>query len=143
MPTTLRWIVSSSASAFHAAEAIARGLPLADAALAAALAEPAANLAAVVAASEIPADVFWSHVTPLAAGVHNNRELASLALTKTIGRGARLEGLVDVFAAAFTGLENAYDAAMPGSLDDLELRSGPCANNGMPAVRGYSRKSGD
>jgi hypothetical protein len=125
MPTTLRWIVSSSASAFHAAEAIARGLPLADAALAAALAEPAAKLGAVVSASGIPGDLFWSHVSALAAGVHNNRELASLVLAKTIGRGARLESLIDVFAAAFTALENAYDAAAPQSLDDLELRSGP------------------
>jgi hypothetical protein len=125
MPTTLRWIVSSSASAFHAAEAMARGWPLADAELSAALEEAAARLAALISVSGIPGEAFWGHVTALSGGIHNNRELANLALAKTLGRGAQLESLVDVFSAAFAGLENAYNAAAPRSLDDLELRSGP------------------
>jgi hypothetical protein len=125
MPAALRWIVSTSASAFHAAEALARGQPLADAALAQALAEPAGYLAAVLADTGIPADVFWDHAAALAAGIHNNRELASVSLAKTIGRSPRQAGLIDPLAAAIAGLENAYNAFAPRSNDDLELRSGP------------------
>jgi hypothetical protein len=125
MPTTLRWIVSSSASAFHAAEAIARQTPLADDALADALMEPAARLAVLVSASGIPGETFWSHVTALAAGIHNNRELADVALDKTIGRGPRQAALIDELTRAFTALEKAFDSILPRCLDDLELRSGP------------------
>jgi hypothetical protein len=125
MPTTLRWIVSPSASAFHAAERIAAGRALADVALAQAIREPAEKLAAVIAASGIPASVFWAHAAALAAGIHNNRELASVALTKTIGRSPRQQALIDPLAAAITALEYAYNAWSPGALDELELRSGP------------------
>ncbi len=44
MPIEVRWLVDPSVSAFHAAEAAARGIPLADAELADALAAPLGEL---------------------------------------------------------------------------------------------------
>lgn len=125
MSTTLRWIVSGSASALHAAEAIAQGRVLADAALAEALGDPAGKLAAVIEVGGIPAEAFWGHAAALAAGIHNNRELANVVLTKNLGRSSRQAALVEPLAAAITAVENAYDAWAPRGNDDLELRSGP------------------
>ena len=125
MSTTLRWIVSGSASAFHAAEALAQGRELADAGLAEAIREPVRHLAAVIDASGIPAAAFWAHAGALAAGIHNNRELASLSLAKILGRSPKIEPLASPFAAVITALENAYNAWAPNANDDLELRSGP------------------
>jgi hypothetical protein len=125
MSTTLRWIVSGSASAFHAAEAIAQGRALADAALAEAIREPAGRVAAEIEAAGIPAAAFWEHAGALAAGIHNNRELTSLSLAKILGRSPRLETLISPLAAVITALENAYNAWAPRGNDDLELRSGP------------------
>src|SRR5687767_9222855 len=118
MSTSLRWIVSGSASALHAAEAIAQGRVLADVALADALSEPAGRLAAVLEVGRIPAEVFWRHAAALAAGIHNNRELADLALAKTLGRSPQQAALVDPLARAITALENAYNAWAPRGNDD-------------------------
>ena len=125
MATILRWMVSTSASAFHAAQAIIQGRPLADSALANALAESAHELAAAIEATGIPSALFWEHAAALAAGVHNNRELAGVLLTKCIGRAKNQAALVDPLAAAITSLEHAYDAAAPRSNNELEVRSGP------------------
>lgn len=125
MATTLRWIVSTSASALHAARAMVRGGPLADQKLADALREPVGQLAEAITASGIASDRFWEHAGGLAAGIHGNRELANVVLTKCIGRSPRHAELIDLLAGAITTLENAYDRAAPRSNDELELRSGP------------------
>jgi hypothetical protein len=125
MPTTLRWIASSSASAFHVAEAIARGQSVTDEGLVAVLAEPAMRLKELFETAQPPGDALWQHITPLAAGIHNNRELAHVVLTKAIGRGSRHAALVDALAAAITSLKSAHQRAAPNCIEQLELRSGP------------------
>lgn len=102
-----------------------RGGPLADQKLAEALSEPARQLVEAIVAGGIPADRFWEHAAGLAAGVHGNRELANVVLTKCIGRSPRQAELTNLLAGAISALENAYDKAAPRSNDELELRSGP------------------
>src|SRR6187549_3950657 len=99
MATTLNWRVSSSASALHAAEALVRGEALADAGLASVLFEPAAGLQAEIQSSQLPEDRFWRNLLGVSAMIASNRELAQLALVKTIGRGAAAENAEPRIAA--------------------------------------------
>ena len=120
----IRFSASASASCFHAAAAMARGMPLVDARLAEALAASVASLTAELAASGIDPEAFFSQAVPLAADFENNRELAERVLNKLRGRenhelpAARLAGW-------FSQLESAFLGAVPGVVDELELRSGP------------------
>ncbi|HVW37881.1 MAG TPA: hypothetical protein VHB99_11275 [Pirellulales bacterium] len=120
----IRFSASASASSFHAAAEIARGMSLLDARLAEALAAPVASLTAELAASGIDAEAFFAQALPLAADFENNRELAERVLNKLRGRenhelpAARLAGW-------FSQLESAFLGCVPRVVDELELRSGP------------------
>jgi hypothetical protein len=120
----LRWLASVSASCFHAAAAIARGLPLVDRRLADALAPPVASLTAELAAARLDADAFFREAVPLASVFENNRELAERVLGKLRGRENH-ELLAARLAGWFSQLESAFKAAAPNAIDELELRSGP------------------
>lgn len=124
MPTQLRWLASKSASCFHAAEALARGRETADAAVRDALLQPARAVAGELSAASVPHE-FWAHLIPLSAGIERKRELAELALIKTVGRGARQQTLAPRLAGLLTELETAFSDAVPSVLDQLELRSAP------------------
>lgn len=117
----IRFLASASASCFHAAGAIARGRPLVDSRLAPALAAPLASLKAELTAAGIDAEAFFAQAVPLAAEFENNRELAERVLNKLRGR----ENLAGRLAGWFSQLESAFLDAVPGVVDQLELRSGP------------------
>jgi hypothetical protein len=125
MPVEIRWIASSSASAMHAACALAAEQALADAALAEALAPPSRALAAVAEVGGLDQTQFWSHLVPLAAGIQNNRELADVALAKMIGRNARQATLIAELAGRLSDLESAFRKLLPEVVEQLELRSAP------------------
>ena len=125
MPTDIRWIASAPASCFHAAEALSRGQPLTDAALADAISVPTAALRAEVVAAGLPREAFWQHLVALSTGIENHRQLAQRVLAKTIGPGSRQEQLGDVVARHFVDLSHAFNAALPGLVEQLELRSAP------------------
>lgn len=120
----IRFSASASASCFHAAAAIARGWPLVDARLAEALTAPVTSLTAELAASGIDAEAFFAQAVPLAADFENNRELAERVLKKLRGHENH-ELLAGRLACWFSQLESAFHSAVPGVVDELELRSGP------------------
>lgn len=120
----IRFLASVSASCMHAAAAIARGRPLVDVRLAEALAAPAASLSAELKAAGLSVDAFFAQAAPLASAFENNRELAERALAKLRGRENH-DLLCGRMAGWFAQLEAAFNAAVPGAIDELELRSGP------------------
>ena len=120
----LRWLASASASCFHAAAAIARGRTLVDARLADALAMPTESLVEELAAAGLGVAAFFTQAVPLAADFQNNRELAARVLDKLRGRGEH-EQLSGRLAGRISQLESAFHAAVPGAVDELELRGGP------------------
>ena len=77
-----------SASCFHAIHAWLRWRRLADGRLADAIAPAAEELARQVAATEVSAEQFWSHLIALAAEIDGNRELAETAVRKTLHMGS-------------------------------------------------------
>src|SRR6476661_3023463 len=113
MGLEVRWMPDVLVSILHAAEAVSRNRPLADEQLAAAIEQPAAQLAAEIRAVNLPAGRFWSHLIPLAANLAGRRQLVETAITKTIGRGPRLEAVAANVAASLAGVENAVRAALP------------------------------
>lgn len=135
-----RWLASVSASCLHAAEGLCRGRKVADDRFAAALVEPAARLAEEIRAVGLPAARFWRHLTALAAGIDNDRRLAELAITKTIGPGDRTESAVPRVARWITELENAGRKAAPGMLDELQLRGEPLRMQWDARGRGLVRR---
>jgi len=125
MDTQLRWIASQSANCFHAAQAVARGGSLADAELAAAVAEPAERLCEQIRASGLSEEPFWHHLVPLSAGIDNNRQLAEVVLKKTIGTTPRARALVNPLAGRIGDVEAAVRRAMPTLVDELTERADP------------------
>jgi hypothetical protein len=125
MATEVNWRPHELVSALHAAQALGRKLPLADARLAEALQTPAVLLAAEIAASNLPEGRFWGHLIPLAARTENRRQLIETAVTKTIGRGPRLEAIVATLAASLAAVEAAARDALPKWTEELDLRERP------------------
>jgi len=118
MDMNLRWMISDSASCFHAAAAFLDGQPLANAALAEAIAEPAEALDGELREAGLPLDQFHLHVVPLAAGIENNRELANVVLRKVVG-GDRVASLTSPLGGRFSDLEAAVRRAIPNLVDRL------------------------
>lgn len=125
MAVELNWIANRSLSCLHAASALAAGQSLVNADLSAKLANSTQSLKQKLAACGVPADVFWSHVAPLSASLEANRELAKVALTKTIGAGRVSDPLVAAVGLLLTEIKRIYADALPDVLDELALRSGP------------------
>ena len=120
----LHWRPHLTTSGLHAAEAIARGIALADQRLADALQAPAQELKRAIAAESMSAPRFWRWLFTLAPTGGGGRELAMAALTKTVGR-PRAELLVHRMAAALAGVDSAMRRAFPDLLAELELRMRP------------------
>jgi hypothetical protein len=125
MATTLNWRVSSSASALHAALSLVRAETLADPALASLLVGPAADLQAEIEERRLPTEPFWKNLLGLSATIASNRELARLALVKTIGRGAIAEKAEPGITGAIDGIEAAFQQHLPKLAEELPLRIGP------------------
>jgi hypothetical protein len=125
MSIQLRWLASVSASCLHAAEGLCRGRAAADRGFAEALLEPARGLSQEIKAAGLPAPVFWRHLTALAAGIENNRQLAEVTLTKTVGGIAQTQAVAARFAGWIAAIEAAALRAAPKLLDELALRGEP------------------
>lgn len=119
----LRWIASTRASWAHAAAAIAGGKSLADAQVSEQLAAPVATLLRWLDEQGVPM-MFWEHLPALAAGIVRNDELATVALTKTIGR-ARAEVLANWLSALLREVELPWLRLFPDLTDQLALRAQP------------------
>ena len=113
MRVEVTFLAPGQTSGLHAAKAVAEGLALCDPHLAAAIYVPARQLAQEILTAGLPAQRFWQHLVALSATIHNRRELAQRAITKTSGNIARMDTAVATIAAAVAGVENAFRAALP------------------------------
>ena len=120
----LNWSASVPVSCLYAAECVVRSLPLADSAVGEALAKPAARLQEALLEEYVPLETFWSHVVPLAANFPGQLELATIALTKTVGR-PKAEVLAGRFRGLLVDVRNAYTRAVPESGEALAARIEP------------------
>jgi hypothetical protein len=121
----INWRVSFSASCLHAAEAIACGQLIADQRLAEAIADPAQELRQAVVNAGLPRVTFWRHLVGLSGTVDNNRQLAELAIRKTIGTQQRNEALTSEIGGHITELEAAVRLVFPDLVEELSVRCRP------------------
>jgi hypothetical protein len=124
MPINLRWVVSVSASCFHAVAALDVGRSLVEPKLATALAPGVAALGALFDAGGLTRQRFFRHLVPLSAGIENNRELVTVAWRKAMGFSPE-EVTTSHLNAALAGLKLGFQGELPGLLDQLELRAAP------------------
>ncbi len=124
MPIQLHWRPHFTTSCLHAAEALAHGLPIVEPQLSEAIAAPAQELARAIAAETMSAPRFWRWLFALSTSGGSSRELALLALTKTVGR-QRAELLLNRMAGAIVGVESAVRRVFPDLMSELELRMRP------------------
>ena len=96
-----------------------------DAKLAASITEPARQLLMEVSACGLPEESFFYHLVPLSAGIESNRELAELALRKTIGLGPRANSMIGSLAGWIGEVEAAVRRDVPGMVDELLSLAGP------------------
>ncbi len=133
MPIEARWLVSASASCWHAVEAIARGAELVDAATAGALADQVAELLEDVRSLGLDRDQFFLHALPLAVQFDVADEWAKAVLAKLVGPAPMAES-VQRLARQSRSLQAAFLRENPRVMDDLELRVAPLM--GQWEVRG-------
>jgi len=117
----LNWTASLPVSCLYAAECLVRNLPLADPVIGEALAEPAARLQEALQEDYLPAETFWSHVVPLAANFPGQLELATIALTKTIGR-TEADKRIGRYRGLLIDIKNAFSRATVQSNDEPAAR---------------------
>ncbi|NQT36877.1 MAG: hypothetical protein HQ581_05285 [Planctomycetes bacterium] len=119
MTIELRWMVSQSASSFHAAGASCRGLALLNPSLAEAIAEPARALSNEIRAFRLPEAPFWDHLAAMSAEIENDRELVEMALRKTIAAGAIMPTMVHGLAARVADVEAAVERVLPELVEEM------------------------
>ncbi len=124
MPLRLRWLPSHSASALHAALAIAREQTLVDAELAAVLTQPTNELRQEMASAGLPVARYWRMLCSLATTFDNNRQLAKMALYRTLGHASAQE-LSERLGGRISDLEAALLRYKPDIVDELSLRGRP------------------
>ncbi|MGE3315382.1 MAG: hypothetical protein AB7O26_09715 [Planctomycetaceae bacterium] len=124
MAVELRWVVDPSPACFHAVDLLLRDQPVANEALAAALADPVAALARELDADAVARSLFLANVVPQSANTGGNRQLASVVLTKTIG-ARRTEQRIYRINEVFSQLESAFVKAMPDFVDRTRADAAP------------------
>jgi hypothetical protein len=120
----LHWQTSELASYYHAADAVRRGRPLAEPALAEALAGPLAELQAALREERIPEPGFWSHLLPLSATNISMQELAQRSLIKAAGPNQDGVRIIR-FRELIYSIRSACAAALPSMRDPAKWRLEP------------------
>lgn len=121
---------------------MARGEPLADAALAGSLAEPVVFLQGEIQAAQLPAERFWGNLLGLSASVDSNYDLARLALVKTVGWGTAAERAAPILAAGIAAIEAVFARHLPKLAEELPLRMGPLREQWEARGPGFLRQIG-
>ena len=125
MDLHLRWIASSSASCFHAANLMAQDQALSDSELGTDF-EPAIRmLKDQLARFQMNETQFWNHLIPLSSGIESNHELAEVVLRKTVPLAAIQASMPTELANSFKTLEEIYRAKYPRMADELVQRVRP------------------
>ncbi len=125
MPIQLRWLASSSTSAFHAAIAILEGHQLVDPQLQGFLQDPAGQLVEELLAAGLDPGAMFRLLAALSLGIENNRQLAQRALERLRGRHSGHEPTIGRIAGRIADLETAFRQANPDVVDELALRGEP------------------
>ncbi len=121
----IRSKASFSASCLHAALCREQGYAAVDGELAEFVVEPAEQLVAAIAATNLAVQPTLSALVSLASEFENNRQLVVIALTRLHGAGSATETTVSQIAAAIGTLEAKLLAARPEMVDELALRGRP------------------
>lgn len=124
MTTRLRWIASGSASCFHAVRRLLEGRAPVQVETVAALGESAVELHRFLTAHGLPQAELLRQLVPAAIREESNRELATIALAKTLS-GDWAHSQIESLSGLITDCEQAYFRAFPKLMDELELRSRP------------------
>jgi hypothetical protein len=124
MPIETRWLVSASASCWHAVEAIARGSHLVDSATHGALYDKVAELLADIQSLGLDREQFFQYAVPMAVQFDVPGEWAKALLAKLVGP-APAPDAVQQLARQSRSIETAFLQANPHVLGDLELRIAP------------------
>jgi hypothetical protein len=120
----LRWIAHVRGSCFHAAELVAKNMPLVDAKVRDALAEPTAFIMQSVEIARVNPDLFWRHLVPLSCGVGNVSQLAEV-VTRKAATLDRRETLLHALESDLRQCELAYTKCYTGLAEELTTRGGP------------------
>ena len=121
----LEWVTNHLASCCHAAEGIARGLPMADSRLGEPFADAAIDLRQQVLSLKLPYDPFFSNLLAYSHQTDDRVSLVRTTLRKTVGSEATSEEAVATLAEGLRAVERAGQRALPQMLDDLAHRMRP------------------
>jgi len=121
----LEWVTNHLASSCHAAEGVARGLPLADSRLSEPFVAAAQVLQQEISALQLPNRPFWSNLLAYAHQIDDRQTLVRTSIRKTVGIESTSEESVFRLASRIRELENAARQALPQLLDDLAFRLRP------------------
>jgi hypothetical protein len=102
-----------------------RGRPFVDGRLHEIVSVAANELQQEIVLASLPAERFWHQLLALAHHYENNRELATVAIRKTVAWTPQHEPLAARVADRIAALEGAVLGAIPGIVDELDLRSRP------------------
>lgn len=125
MPLDVRWIVSTRASSLHALAALLAGQSLIDQKTADALAAEVSAWRADLIQLGLEDEAFFRHAIPLATRIDAPAAWSEAVLAKTLGPLAADRATVQLLTRRLIALQAAFDAAHPGALAELELRSAP------------------
>jgi hypothetical protein len=125
MVCEVSWKPHAFVSALHAAEAMARGVPLADARLAEAIRDPTAQLVGRMRAAPGSTTRMWRHLIPLAATHDSRRHLVETAVRKVVGNIDGFDGMVAGLTVGIAALESAVRGVLPNLAEELPLRERP------------------
>ena len=118
MNIELCWMASMSASCFYTAREWILGRQV-DPKLLALLEEPARALHEEIEHVGLPADRLWEQLAALSGEIDGNRQLAEVALSKTVRLDERVRGAIAPLAVRISELESAVMHGMPDMINSL------------------------
>jgi hypothetical protein len=121
----LKWVTNHLASCCHAAEGIARGLPLADPRLDESFVAAAQELQQQISALQLPSRLFWSNLLAYSCQPDDRKSLVRTSLRKTVGIESASDESVNAIANCLRDIETAARQALPQMQDDLAHRLRP------------------
>ncbi len=119
------WVTNHTAACCHAAEGLARGLPLADSRLNDSFVEAAQSLNQAISSLPVPGHQIWSNLLAYAHQFDDRHSLVRRALRKSIGVEHTSEESVIRIAGCLREVEVAAKQSLPQMLDDLAHRLRP------------------
>ena len=139
----LQWIPSLTASCYHAADGLRRGLQLVSPDLQGQFRTAATSLTQEVRTAGLDEDRFWSHLCAFAHQLESNSQLVQQALQKTVGRNNVSELIAKALVRRIAELELAMRQSLPQAAEELEHRRGPLQQHWEARGPGLLKSFGD